>query len=183
MRESGVVTRLVAALEERLSTRLLQRTTRSMKLTDAGARDLDRARRILSDIAEAEALAQVDRIEPSGHFLVSAPQVFGRMHAAPLMCEFLMRHPKGVGELMLGDRPVNLVEDGVDAAIRIGTLVDSAVVSRVVGSTRRVVVASPKNRAVNRPPIGAEPFGRWVVIPKRMTRFDILPSCPRLGFQ
>lgn len=147
----SVVTRLVAALEERLSTRLLQRTTRSVKLTDAGARYLERARRILGDVTEAEALAQADRTEPSGHFVVTAPQVFGRLHVAPLMCEFLMRHPKVVGELTLGDRAVNLVEEGVDAAIRIGALVDSAVVARVVGATRRVVVASPKYLEQHKP--------------------------------
>ena len=140
----SVVTRLVAALEERLSTRLLQRTTRSVKLTDAGARYLDRARRILADVTEAEAQAQADRIEPSGRFVVTAPQVFGRIHVAPLMCEFLEQHPKVVGELTLGDRAINLVDEGVDAAIRIGTLSDSSVIARSVGLTRRVVVAAPR---------------------------------------
>ncbi|HEY1087243.1 MAG TPA: LysR family transcriptional regulator, partial [Archangium sp.] len=140
----SVVTRLVAALEERLSTRLLQRTTRSVKLTDAGARYLDRARRILADVTEAEAQAQADRIEPSGRFVVTAPQVFGRIHVAPLMCEFLEQHPKVIGELTLGDRAINLVEEGVDAAIRIGPLADSSVIARAVGATRRVVVAAPR---------------------------------------
>lgn len=140
----SVVTRLVAGLEAHLSTRLLNRTTRSVKLTDAGARFLERARRIVNDVHEAEALAQADRTEPAGRFVVTAPQVFGRLHVAPLMCQFLEQHPKVTGELMLGDRTVNLVEEGVDAAVRIGTLPDSSVIARAVGATRRVVVASSK---------------------------------------
>lgn len=147
----SVVTRLVAALEERLSTRLLQRTTRTVSLTDAGARYLDRARRILGDVTEAEALAQADRTEPHGRFVVTAPQVFGRLHVAPLMCAYLAKYPRVVGELTLGDRAVNLVEEGVDAAVRIGALVDSSVVARAVGSTRRVVVASPKYLQTHKP--------------------------------
>jgi DNA-binding transcriptional LysR family regulator len=147
----SVVTRLVAALEERLSTRLLQRTTRTVSLTDAGARYLERARRILGDVSEAEALAQADRTEPNGRFVVTASQVFGRLHVAPLMCAYLAKYPRVVGELTLGDRAVNLVEEGVDCAVRIGALVDSTVVARAVGSTRRVVVASPKYLALHKP--------------------------------
>ena len=137
------VTRLVAALEARLGTRLLQRTTRSVTLTDAGARYLERARRILSDVAEAEALAQADRSEPTGRLVVAAPSVFGRLHVAPVMCTYLERHPAVIGELQLADRPVNLVEEGVDLAVRIGHLADSSLVARRVGHTRRVVVGSP----------------------------------------
>ena len=137
------VTRLVAALEARLGTRLLQRTTRTVALTDAGARYLERARRILSDVAEAEALAQADRSAPTGRFVVAAPSVFGRLHVAPVMCDFLERHPTVTGELQLADRTVNLVEEGVDLAVRIGHLADSSLVARRVGHTRRVVVGSP----------------------------------------
>jgi DNA-binding transcriptional LysR family regulator len=137
------VTRLVAALEARLGTRLLQRTTRSVALTDAGARYLERARRILSDVAEAEGLARADRTEPAGRFVLSAPSLFGRLHVAPLMCAFLARHPALVGELVLSDRPVSLVEEGVDLAVRIGALADSSLVARRVGRTRRVVVGAP----------------------------------------
>jgi DNA-binding transcriptional LysR family regulator len=137
------VTRLVAALEARLGTRLLQRTTRSVKLTDAGARYLERARRILSDVSEAEGLAQADRSEPTGRFVVAAPNVFGRLHVAPLMCAYLARYPAVVAELLLADRTVNLVEEGVDLAVRIGHLADSSLVARLVGHTRRVVVGAP----------------------------------------
>ncbi len=140
----SVVTRLVAALEERLGARLLQRTTRSVTLTDAGARYLDRARRIVADVDEAEANAQADRTIPTGRFAVAAPLVFGRLHTAPLMCQYLEKYPAVLGELTLGDRAVNLVEEGLDTAVRIGNLVDSTLVVRAVGATRRVVVASPK---------------------------------------
>jgi DNA-binding transcriptional LysR family regulator len=137
------VTRLVADLEERLGIRLLQRTTRSVTLTDAGARYLQRSRQILADLEEADESAQAERATPTGRFVVSAPAVFGRIHISPLMCTYLVRHPGVVGELLLSDRIVNLVEDGVDLAVRIGHLADSSLVVRKLGETRRVVVASP----------------------------------------
>ncbi|ETR77034.1 LysR family transcriptional regulator [Afipia sp. P52-10] len=137
------VTRLVAALEEHLGITLLRRTTRSMTLTDAGARYLERARRILSEVAEAESSAQAERLAPSGRLIVSAPVSFGRMHVAPLMADYLKQHPDVSGELMLSDRFVNLVEEGYDLALRIGFLADSSLVARRIGATRRIVVAAP----------------------------------------
>lgn len=140
----SAVTRLVAALEEHLGTRLLQRTTRSVALTDAGTRYLERSRRILADVAEAEGAAQAERTAPAGRLVVAAPNVFGRLHVAPLMCRYLARYPVVTGELTLSDRLANLVEEGIDAAVRIGHLDDSSLVARTVGATRRVVVASPR---------------------------------------
>ena len=140
----SAVTRLVAALETHLGARLLQRTTRSVALTDAGARYLERARRILADVAEAEELAEAERAVPTGRLVVSAPNVFGRVHVAPALCGFLLRHRALTGELMLSDRFTNLVEEGVDVAVRIGALDDSSLVARAVGATRTVLVASPK---------------------------------------
>lgn len=139
----SAVTRLVAALEERVGARLLQRTTRSVTLTEVGARYLERARRILADVEEAEHSAQADRASPSGHLVVSAPVGFGRRHVTPLISAWLKRYPDVAGELRLTDRVVNLVEDGVDCAIRIGHLPDSSLVARAVGDMRRIVVASP----------------------------------------
>jgi DNA-binding transcriptional LysR family regulator len=147
-----VITRLVAALEEQLSIRLLQRTTRSVALTDAGARYLERARRILADLDEAERTARAERTEPTGRLAVTAPEVFGRREVAPLMCDFLARHPAATGELLLADRIVNLVDEGVDVAVRIGVLRDSSLRARAVGATRRVVVASPSYLARRRRP-------------------------------
>jgi DNA-binding transcriptional LysR family regulator len=139
----SVVTRAIAALEERLGTRLLQRTTRSVALTDAGARYLERARRILADVVEAETAAQADRAVPTGRFVLAAPTVFGRAHVGPVMSRFLARHPALVGELLLSDRVANLVDEGLDAAVRIGVLEDSSLVARQVGTTRRVIVGAP----------------------------------------
>jgi DNA-binding transcriptional LysR family regulator len=137
------VTRLIAALEDHLGARLLQRTTRSLTLTDVGARYLERARRILADVEEAEISAQAERTRPSGRIVVSAPIGFGRLHVSPVMSAYLQRYPEVSGELRLSDRMINLVEDGVDLAVRIGHLPDSSLVARSVGDMRRIVVASP----------------------------------------
>jgi DNA-binding transcriptional LysR family regulator len=139
----SAVTRLIAALEQRLNARLLQRTTRSVALTDVGARYLERAKRILADIDEAERAAEGERMRPAGRLVVSAPVGFGRLHVSPVMSAYLKRHVEVTGELRLEDRMINLVEDGVDLAVRIGELSDSTLVARQVGTMRRIVVASP----------------------------------------
>jgi DNA-binding transcriptional LysR family regulator len=137
------VTRLVAALEDRLGERLLQRTTRSVTLTDTGARYLERVRRVLADVEEAEGSVQAERTRPSGRLVVSAPIGFGRLHVSPVMSTYLKRYPEVSSELRLSDRVINLVEDGVDLAVRIGHLADSSLVARHVGEMRRILVASP----------------------------------------
>jgi DNA-binding transcriptional LysR family regulator len=139
----SAVTRLIAALEERLGARLLQRTTRQVALTDTGAHFLERARRILADVEEAERAAEGERTRPSGQLVVSAPLGFGRLHVSPVMSAYLKRYPEVSAELRLEDRMVSLVEDGVDLAVRIGQLADSSLVARHVGEMRRIVVASP----------------------------------------
>jgi len=139
----SAVTRLIAALEERLGARLLQRTTRSVTLTDAGAHYLERVRRILADVEEAEIAAEGERTRPSGRLVVSAPVGFGRLHVSPAMTAYLKRYPEVSGELRLEDRMVSLVEDGIDLAVRIGHLDDSSLVARQVGEMRRIMVASP----------------------------------------
>jgi DNA-binding transcriptional LysR family regulator len=140
---SSGVTRLVAGLEDRLGARLLQRTTRSVTLTGAGARYLERARRILADVEEAESAAEGERTRPSGKLVVSAPVGFGRLHVSPVMSAYLTRYAEVSGELRLEDRMISLVEDSVDLAVRIGELADSSLVARHVGEMRRIVVASP----------------------------------------
>src|SRR5580704_6653581 len=149
------VTRLVAALEDRLGALLLQRTTRSVTLTDVGTRYLVRARRILADVEEAEGSVQDERTRPSGRLVVSAPLGFGRLHVSPVMSAYLKRYAEVSGELRLSDRMINLVEDGVDLAVRIGHLADSSLVARQIGEMRRIVVASPgylKRRGVPKTP-------------------------------
>jgi DNA-binding transcriptional LysR family regulator len=136
------LTRLIAALEERLGARLLQRTTRSVTLTDAGARYLVRVRRILADVEEAEGAAEGEQTRPGGRLVISAPVGFGRLHVSPVVTAYLKRHPDVSCDLRLSDRMINLVEDGVDLAIRIGHLPDSTLVARHVGEMRRIVVAS-----------------------------------------
>jgi DNA-binding transcriptional LysR family regulator len=139
----SAVTRLIAALEDRLGARLLQRTTRSVTLTDIGARYLERARRILADVEEADGSAREERNRPSGRLVVSAPLGFGRLHVSPVMTDYLKRYPEVTAELRLSDNLVNLVEDAVDAAVRIGHLADSSLVARQVGEMRRITVATP----------------------------------------
>lgn len=141
---ASAVTRLIASLENHLGARLLQRTTRSVTLTDVGARYLERARRILGDVEEAEASAQAERTQPSGRLVVSAPLMFGRLHVGPMMSAYLKKFPDVSAELRLSDRMINLVDEGVDIAVRIGHLADSSVVARAVGDMRRVVVGSPR---------------------------------------
>ena len=173
----SAVTRLVAALEERLGIRLLQRTTRSVALTDAGARYLDRARRILADVDDAESTAQAERTEPTGRFVVSAPLVFGRLHVAPLMCKFLLRHLSVNGKLLLTDRLAHLVDDGIDLAVRIGDLADSSLVARRVGATRRVVVGSPQYLTARGRPRGPRDLEAHDLI-----HFTALESSPEWRF-
>jgi DNA-binding transcriptional LysR family regulator len=137
------VTRLIAALEDRLGARLLQRTTRQVTLTDAGSRYLERARRILADIGEAEDAIEGERTRPEGQLVISAPVGFGRLHVSGIAIAYLKRYPDVGVDLRLSDRMINLVEDGVDLAVRIGHLPDSTLVARHVGEMRRIVVASP----------------------------------------
>lgn len=139
----SAVTRIVAALEQHLGARLLQRTTRNVTLTDVGTRYLERVRRILADVEEAEDSAQAERSRPSGRLVVSAPVGFGRLHVSPVVSTYLSRYPDVSCELRLADRMINLVEDGVDVAVRIGQLADSSLVARHVGDMRRIVVAAP----------------------------------------
>ena len=139
----SAVTRLIAALEERLGARLLQRTTRQVTLTDAGSRYLERARRILADVEEAEQAIEGERTRPGGRLVISAPVGFGRLHVSPVVSAYLKRFPEVAADLRLSDRMINLVEEGVDLAVRIGHLPDSTLVVRHVGEMRRIVVASP----------------------------------------
>src|SRR6476661_1937485 len=139
----SAVTRLIAALEERLGARLLQRTTRKVALTDVGARYLERVRGILADVEEAEGAAEGERTRPGGRLVISAPVGFGRLHVSPIMSAYLKRYPEVSGELRLSDRMINLVEEGVDLAVRIGHLAGSTLVARHVGEMRRIVVAAP----------------------------------------
>jgi DNA-binding transcriptional LysR family regulator len=147
-----VATRAIAALEQRLGVRLLNRTTRQMRLTQAGQRFLADCKRILAELQDAEALARNAHVEPQGLLTVTAPVMFGRMHIAPLLLDFLERHPKVNARALFVDRITNLMEEGFDVALRIDRLSDSSLTAIKVGTVRRVVVASPAYLAANGAP-------------------------------
>lgn len=138
------VTRAIALLEDRLGTRLFVRTTRSVRLTQSGQRFLEDSARILLDLEEAEAAAIGAHSAPRGNLRVTAPAMFGRMHIAPILGDFLGRYPQVSCETLFIDRVVNIVEEGFDAAIRIGDLPDSSLTAIRVGTVRHVVFASPR---------------------------------------
>jgi DNA-binding transcriptional LysR family regulator len=137
------VVRTLAALESSLGARLLNRTTRRMSLTEEGRQYLERARRIVADLEEADRLLGAQRGELAGTIAVTAPVLFGERHVAPAVTRFLGLHPHMRVNLLLLDRVVNLVEEGLDVAVRIGPLHDSTLIAQPVGAIRRVVVASP----------------------------------------
>ena len=136
-------TRAVATLEERIGARLLHRTTRRVRPTEAGERFLGDCKRILADLAEAEASAAGAHAEPRGELTVTAPVAFGRLHVAPLLFDFLDRHPRVAARLLLLDRVTDLVEEGMDAGVRIGRLPDSTLRAVRVGTVRLIVCAAP----------------------------------------
>ncbi|WP_298728325.1 LysR family transcriptional regulator [uncultured Ferrovibrio sp.] len=137
-----VVTRAVAGLEERIGTRLLHRTTRSVRLTDGGQRFLKDCRRILADIDEAEAAAAGQHAALRGRIAITAPVMFGRLHVAPAVMGFLDQNPQVSARLLLLDRVVDMMEEGIDVAVRIAHLTDSALIAVKVGELRRVTCAS-----------------------------------------
>ncbi|MBL6458506.1 LysR family transcriptional regulator [Belnapia sp. T6] len=137
------VTRAVAALEARLGTRLLERSTRRLAPTEAGRQLAEQGRRLLSDYAEAMATAAGEAGPPRGRLRIGAPLVFGRRHVAPVLADFLVGHPAVTAELLLSDRNADLLEEGIDVALRIGPLSEGSLVARRIGQLRRMVAASP----------------------------------------
>ena len=135
--------RALAALERSLGVRLLNRTTRRIAVTEEGRDYYERARRILGDVADVEAALSMKQGAPRGRLALGSPVMFGRLHLAPLVTGFLAMHPDVTVEFLMLDRVVNLVEEGLDASVRIGSLADSSLVAIEVGRTRRVVCASP----------------------------------------
>jgi DNA-binding transcriptional LysR family regulator len=138
-----VVTRAVAALEQRIGSRLFRRTTRIVKLTQAGERFLGDAKRILRELEQAERAAADLQLEPRGQLSITAPLMFGRLHVAPVVLEYLTKHPRVFVRALFSDQVVDILEEGLDVAVRIGRLEDSSLSATRVGSLRRVVCASP----------------------------------------
>jgi DNA-binding transcriptional LysR family regulator len=139
----AVIGRRIDALEERLGVKLLVRTTRRITLTHEGSAFLEDCQRLLSDLANAEASVTAGGVKASGHLRVTAPAGFGRRHVAPLVPRFIAQHPDVSLSLNLSDRVVDIVNEGVDCAVRVGDLPDSSLVSVRLADNRRLCVATP----------------------------------------
>lgn len=137
------VTRAIAALEERLGVRLFNRTTRAVHLTEPGTRFLEDAQRLLADLDAAEQGISDDSRLPQGRIAITASVTFGRGVLSPIVAEFTAAHPRVMVSMLLFDRIVDLVEEGIDLAVRIAHLPDSALVATRLGAVRRMLVASP----------------------------------------
>jgi len=139
----ALASRAILDLEARLGTRLLNRTTRRLSLTEAGAAFYRRAQRITADVAEAEEEAAALHARPRGLLRVNAPMSFGVLHVAPALAVYLDRYPEVSVDLTLNDRVVDLLEDGYDLAIRIGRLADSSLIARRLAPCRILLCAAP----------------------------------------
>lgn len=158
------VVRQLAALEEALDVRLVNRTTRRLAVTDEGREYYERCKRLLADVEDAEAALSARRVEPRGKLRITAPVLFGRLHVAPAVNAFVAKHPSIRVDLILLDRTVDLIEEGLDAGVRIADLPDSSLVAVPVGTTRRVVCASPAYlRKRGRPEVPGDLSGHRVV--------------------
>lgn len=135
--------RLLAALESELSVRLLNRTTRRMALTDEGREYYERCRLVLSAVDDTEASLRARRAEPRGRLRVTSSVTFGRAVLAPLVVDFMTAHPQLRVELVLLDRVIDLVEEGIDVGVRLAQFPDSSLVAVPVGETRRMVLGAP----------------------------------------
>lgn len=161
------VTRLINALEERLGVRLVSRTTRQVALTEAGVRFHVDAVRILAEMAEAEASAAGAHDAPRGVLRVTAPVEFGQRYIAPILRDFLDAYPAVAASALFVDRVVNLIDEGLDVALRIGELPDSSLSAVRVGSVQRVTVAAPGYLAAHGAPASPEDLTRHRIIHPR----------------
>ena len=137
------VVRSLAALEAHLGVRLFNRTTRRISLTEEGKHYLENCRQVLAAVEDAETTLTAEAAEPAGNLTITAPVLFGQMYVAPAVTRFVQRYDKMRCNVMLLDRVVNLLEEGMDVGIRIGPLEDSSLIAQPLGSIRRMVVASP----------------------------------------
>jgi DNA-binding transcriptional LysR family regulator len=156
----ATVSRKVSDLEAHLKTRLLNRSSRNLTLTDAGRSYLEACRRILEDVGEAERAASGEYSAPKGDLIITAPIVFGRLHVLPVAMEFLKAYPEIDIRIVLADHVVNLLEDHVDLAVRIGELPDSSLVATRIGAIRRVVCGSPAYFAERGTPQSPDELGQ-----------------------
>lgn len=158
------VTRAINELESHLGLRLLTRTTRTVRVTDAGERYVKDCRRILAEIAEADESVTGQHGAPRGRLTITAPVLFGGMYVTPIVTEYLQRYPEVAASCMFLDRIVNMVDEGVDVAIRIGELPDSTMQAVRVGQVRRVICASPAYLQVHGIPLTPDDLHRHTVV-------------------
>lgn len=160
----AMVSRNVGELEAHLGVRLMQRTTRRLALSDAGAAYLQRCTQILAELEEANAAVSATAVQAQGRLKITAPLTFGIRHLAPLWGEFLRIHPRVELEVHLNDRVVDLVDEGYDMAVRIGQLAPSSLIARRIASTRLVLCASPRYLQQAAPIRDLEDIARHAVI-------------------
>jgi len=158
------VTRAVAALEERLGVKLLDRTTRHVRVTEAGQRYLDDARRIIAEVDEADDAVAGINAAPRGHLTVTAPMLFGRMYVMPGIVDYLQRYPGMDVSTVFVDRVTNLLEEGIDVGIRIGELPDSSMRAVPVGHVRRMIIAAPSYIARHGEPHSPQELERHTIV-------------------
>lgn len=187
-----VVTRAIGELEAQLGARLLTRTTRVVRVTEAGARYADDCRRILGELAEADESVRGLHSAPRGRLAVTAPVLFGALHVTPVVTEYLQRYPEVTASCWFLDRVVNLTDEGMDVAVRIGDLPDSSLQAIRVGSVRRVVCAAPAYLAQHGEPQTPQALAEHTLIsasavtPALQWRFKVdgelrsVPITPRL---
>lgn len=148
------MTRAIAALEAHLGVALFHRSTRAVSLTEEGTAFLSRARAILAELRDAELVAMGAQDTPQGTLIVTAPVAFGQRHVVPVTNALLAAHPRLSVRLLLIDRNVRIVEEGIDVAVRIGPLADSSLIARRIGAVTRIAVASPAYLAEHGTPAG-----------------------------
>ncbi len=153
------VSRRIAALEKRLGARLLVRSTRHLRVTDLGLAYNERAQRILQEVDAAEQMITSQTATPRGVLRLSAPMTFATMHLGPLIPAFMQRHPEVLVELELNDRTVDLIGEGYDMAVRIGTLADSSLIARRITAVQLITCASPGYLRQNGVPTAPEQLG------------------------
>jgi len=158
------VTRAITELESQLGARLLTRTTRVVRVTEAGARYVEDCRRILAELAEADEAIRGLHGTPRGRLTVTAPVLFGALYVTPVVTEFLQRYPEVNTSCWFLDRVVNLTDEGVDVAVRIGELPDSSLQAIRVGTVRRVVCAAPAYLALQGTPQRPEDLAAHTLI-------------------
>jgi DNA-binding transcriptional LysR family regulator len=153
------VSRKISELEAHLGIQLIRRSSRRITLTDAGAAYLDACKRILEQIGEAERAASGEYQTPRGELIVTAPIVFGRLHVLPVICDFLKAYPDIDIRLLLSDRNINLLDEHIHVAARIGALPDSSLMGTRIGTVRQVVCGSPAYFATRGMPATPEELG------------------------